>query len=408
MNMLIIGNGFDLAHDRPTTYADFLKFLDYILLARDFLADKSQFENNLATDINCCAVKEYILSSFDTRRNPGAETGWNKNTAVQELYECLDNNIWYEYFCSIHKENKIRGNNWIDFEGEIREIIEFLDRKIVNIYDQINCVYDEIASSLSTSDDAPSKLTCFCSKINFTDYKRINKTSGPVTYFNLIEKTYQDLQRLIRCLEIYLDDCVGKMPILHYSPDIWELDIDYVLSFNYTSIPLGIYPSLNAQPHNIHGCAEAKRLPAENNMVLGVNEYWVGDDKNTHTNFNLYKKFVQRIIKETGIDYKRVLRYMQSEDNKRKTVLEVKNSDSPYTNHFYIFGHSLDITDGDILREIIETDDTDTTIFYRDKQQQANQIANLSKVLGQDELLKRTFSISPTIIFKKQADMKEL
>ena len=87
MNMLIIGNGFDLAHDRPTTYADFLKFLDYILLARDFLADKSQFENNLATDINCCAVKEYILSSFDTRRNPGAETGWNKNTAVQELYE---------------------------------------------------------------------------------------------------------------------------------------------------------------------------------------------------------------------------------------------------------------------------------------------------------------------------------
>ena len=88
-------------------------------------------------------------------------------------------------------------------------------------------------------------------------------------------------------------------------------------------------------------------------MILGVNEYWEGDDKNTHTNFNLYKKFVQRIIKETGIDYKRVLRYMQSEDNKRKTVLEGKNSDSPYINHFYIFGHSLDVTDGDIFREII-------------------------------------------------------
>ena len=102
-------------------------------------------------------------------------------------------------------------------------------------------------------------------------------------------------------------------------------------------------------------------------MILGVNEYWEGDDKNTHTNFNLYKKFVQRIIKETGIDYKRVLRYMQSEDNKRKTVLEGKNSDSPYINHFYIFGHSLDVTDGDIFREIIETDDADTTIFYKDK-----------------------------------------
>ena len=143
-------------------------------------------------------------------------------------------------------------------------------------------------------------------------------------------------------------------------------------------------------------------------MILGVNEYWEGDDKNTHTNFNLYKKFVQRIIKETGIDYKRILRYMQSEDNKRKTVLEGKNSDSPYINHFYIFGHSLDVTDGDIVREIIKTDDADTTIFYKDKQQQANQIANLSKVLGQAKLLEYTFSISPTVIFKQQADMEKL
>lgn len=99
---------------------------------------------------------------------------------------------------------------------------------------------------------------------------------------------------------------------------------------------------------------------------------------------------------------------MRSEDNKRKTVLAGKNPDSPYTNHFYIFGHSLDVTDGDILREIIETDDADTTIFYRNKQQQANQIANLSKVLGQEKLLERVFSVSPTIIFKRQKDMVNL
>ena len=57
------------------------------------------------------------------------------------------------------------------------------------------------------------------------------------------------------------------------------------------------------------------------------------------------------------------------------------------------------------MREIIKTEDADTTIFYKNKQQQANQIANLSKVLGQDELLERTFSTSPSIIFKKQAEM---
>lgn len=403
MNMLIIGNGFDLAHERPTTYADFLKFLDYILLARDFLADRLQFENNLATDINCCTVKEYILSSFDTRRNPGAETGWNKNHAIQEIYECLNKNVWYEYFQLIRQENEIHGENWIDFEGEIREVIKFLDREIKDIY-------DDLPKSLFSPQFVPIKIACFCERLDFTEYNQVNKKSSSYknTYYDLIEKSYQDLQNLIRCLEIYLDSCVGKMQVHQFSPDIRELKIDYVLSFNYTTIPADIYPLLNMHPHNIHGCAKTERPAKENNMVLGVNEYWEGDDKNTHTNFNLYKKFVQRIIKETGIDYKRVLRYMQSEDNKRKTVLEGKNPDSPYTNHFYIFGHSLDITDGDILREIIETDDADTTIFYKDKQQQANQIANLSKVLGQAKLLEYTFSISPTVIFKQQADMEKL
>lgn len=29
MNILIVGNGFDLAHGLPTKYADFLKFIDF-------------------------------------------------------------------------------------------------------------------------------------------------------------------------------------------------------------------------------------------------------------------------------------------------------------------------------------------------------------------------------------------
>lgn len=132
-------------------------------------------------------------------------------------------------------------------------------------------------------------------------------------------------------------------------------------------------------------------------MVLGVNEYWDDSEKDFRTNFNCYKKFVQRIIKETGIEYKKALQIVAAELDSRKKVSNI-----------YIFGHSLDVTDGDILREIIKTPGVVTTIFYRNKQQQANQIANLSKVLGQDELLARVFSTSPTIIFKQQADMKKL
>lgn len=402
MNMLIIGNGFDLAHRRPTKYEDFLRFLEAIQRTRDIFEDKQQFISWLDGQNFSAPIKEYILSAYESRKSNGMAEANNENLLIQEIYNFLDKNVWYPYFRWISVNNFAKGKNWVDFESEIREIIEFLDH-------QISDLYDYLPPAPGVFPDSTRKIEFFWSQLDFTDYNLRNhgSASRQNTYFDLIEKTYQDLEKLIRCLEIYLDDCVAKMPIKCYSPDIKELECGSILSFNYTAIPTNIYPSLT-NTHNIHGHAKADRPAAENDMVLGVNEYWEGDDKNTRTNFNLYKKFVQRIIKDTGIGYKRALRYMQSEDNKRKTVLEGKNSDSPYINHFYIFGHSLDVTDGDIFREIIETDDADTTIFYKNKQQQANQIANLSKVLGQAKLLEYTFSISPTVIFKQQADMEKL
>lgn len=388
MNMLIIGNGFDLAHGRPTAYSDFLQFLEYILSAKRHQGNKSQFQAVLDDKCKCPAVKDYILSSFDTRQNAGKGAVWNTNAAVQELYDCLNKNVWYGYFQQLHKKNKMCGKSWIDFEGEIRKIIEYLDRKDID-------VYSKLSDSKNIFDGIASPIFDFYSNLDFSEYNQANNIDPSAnTYFDFIEKTYQDLEKLIRCLEIYLDACAVKMPVRYCSPDIQRLRIDSVLSFNYTSIPADIYPSLT-NIHYIHGCAKADRPAAENNMVLGVNEYWDGPEKDTRTNFNLYKKFVQRIIKETGIDYKNTLNKMSAGAGRGP-------------DNIYIFGHSLDITDGDILREVMLTKGVVTTIFYRNKQQQANQIANLSRVLGQDELLERTFSTSPAIIFKRQAEMAGL
>lgn len=399
MNMLIIGNGFDLAHDRPTSYADFLRFLSNILCAKGHLGTKAEFEPRLPKD--CPTVRDYILSSFDTRKNPRSNSVGNTNNAVQEIYNCLDKNVWYEYFSGIWREGSINGKNWIGFEQEILEVIDFFDHGIKNIHSPIS---DNVETETDADRDM-NKLNrfwrLFRTKIQQEEVKKC-------LWFDFVDKTYRDLQDLVRCLEIYLDDCVGKMPIVRYSPDIQELKIDSVLSFNYTTIPTDIYPSLNTHTHCIHGRAKSDRPAEENDMVLGVNEYWEGNDKNTHTNFNLYKKFVQRIMKRTGIDYKKALNRMVHDYGVVKTSYERVNQQPPNCNNVYIFGHSLDITDRDILMEVIQTPGVVTTIFYRNKQQQANQIANLSKVLGQDELLERTFSTSPTIIFKQQADMKKL
>lgn len=402
MNMLIIGNGFDLAHGRPTTYVDFLKFAESVMRIQTFTGGQTEFQESLS-GLNA-QVKEYVLNLHkDTAVSQVNGQILTNNQTIQEIWNCLDKNVWYIYFRWIRANDLGRGKNWVDFESEIREIIKFLDH-------QISDPYDCLPSTPRVFPDSTRKIKFFWSQLDFTDYNLRNHKSSSYhnTYFDLIEKTYQDLEKLIRCLEIYLDDCVAKIPVTRYSPDIKQLKCDSILSFNYTAIPTDIYPSLT-NTHNIHGHAKADRPAAENDMVLGVNEYWDGDDKNTHTNFNLYKKFVQRIIKETGIGYKKALRvmlskYKDSEHNHAKT----KGYIGSWHHEVYIFGHSLDVTDGDILREVIQTEGIVTTIFYKDKQQQANQVANLSKVLTQDELLERTLSTSPTIIFKQQADMKKL
>lgn len=76
--------------------------------------------------------------------------------------------------------------------------------------------------------------------------------------------------------------------------------------------------------------------------------------------------------------------------------------------NLYIFGHSLDDTDGDILRKLILNDNVYTTIFYHDEETHARQIANLVKVIHQDELIRRTGGSAKTIQFKPQQGMDEI
>lgn len=62
----------------------------------------------------------------------------------------------------------------------------------------------------------------------------------------------------------------------------------------------------------------------------------------------------------------------------------------------FIFGHSLDSTDKDVLREFLLNDDIVTTIFYYNQEVYERKLANLVKVLGSDELLFRMYGKNPS------------
>mgnify|MGYP001207840005 FL=1 len=98
--------------------------------------------------------------------------------------------------------------------------------------------------------------------------------------------------------------------------------------------------------------------------------------------FSLRKKYeISAIVKENGIVKKhhRVVKYHK----------------------VFIFGHSLDITDKDILKKFILNENVKIIIFYTDKEDYKKKIINLIKIIGQDELVKRTGGKNKTIVFQK-------
>lgn len=163
----------------------------------------------------------------------------------------------------------------------------------------------------------------------------------------------------------------------------------------------------------IHGETKINNTIELNNMVLGIDEYLPEKRKDKDIEFVGFKKYYQRIYKQTGCEYKnwveKIRRFKQEVDEKLKNQypLQIPYGEVPnkYRNQLYIFGHSLDATDKDVLRDLILNDNVYTTIFYPNKEELGRKIANLVKVIGQDELIRRTRGSTKTIEFKQQQDM---
>lgn len=404
MNILVIGNGFDLEHGLPTMYKDFLDFIKGIsnLVLGEFVNRKYVFEENISKNesINNY-VKSFLLK--DELFNSDGFNKWKEEKNVKELIELSEKNVWISYFCD--KKND-QNRTWIDFESEISEVIQVLD------YMRKNRIKRNIDKNEYCDKEKEKCEIEIIKLINRKDNEKISSIynlSNAEYFEKVIKVLINDLNDLIRCLEIYLEDYVGKIIIEYISPNIKNIKIDKVLSFNYTDTYKKIYTKGdNSIEYNfIHGKADLKKhtIKDMNNMVLGIDEYLKDDLKNKEIDFIEFKKYFQRIYKKTGSEYKKWINEM----NRNNT-----------TNNIYFFGHSLDITDKDILKELIMEsgfkennrykENTKVTIFYYDKKAYASQIANLVKVIGQDELIERVSGVKPTIIFeeKKQSISIEL
>lgn len=402
MNILVIGNGFDLAHKLPTKYTDFLEFINVI---KQIVGVKSSADIQYISWGNIHPEIKMLIE-----RNMGnAEE--NLPLQDEEWKKLLDDNIWVDYFL---KNTMYLKYNWIDFEKEIGKVIHSLE---VDMFE---------AKKEYELDDNMDELSNVYLKRLYSKYSRTTRSAsaltntyyGTVTFRQIRDKVLDDLNRLIRALELYLSDYVEVIKIQKLSPDIKKLInnnedevINKILSFNYTSTYNRAYGCekfiLDEDIDYIHGKAKGINTIESNNMVLGIQESLSEEKKNENVEFIAFKKFYQRIYKETGCKYKEWVEKIIEDENK-PWIINGKDCSKDYIHNVYIFGHSLDVTDGDILRDFIRHNNVRTTIFYRNKEQHGQQIANLVKVIGQDELIRRTGGKTKTIEFRLQQEMIEV
>ena len=340
-SILIIGNGFDIEHNLPTKYVDFLD-----LTSEDYKNSKAY------SDLFSMGFK----GDIDSIRKDIKETLGDSNTVIQYIRARLE-------------ENQNIGNNWVDFEQEIARAVKYAERKF---YGEVLEPFEESEYDSLPLDFDPTGC----------DSKRF----------------HEDFYRLLCAFEIYISRIVNTIECQYYSDDIQRIRPDLVISLNYSNTYERLYSKFRRIDY-IHGKALIKSVESRkgdkdlqpedyrdaNHIILGMNEYLDKPDLKEKTEFIAFRKYFQRITKHTGIEYRKFL-----------------NCGKEDSLNVYVFGHSLDPTDSELLSEIIGHEKAKTTIFYHNESAYISEVTNLIKIFGKEFVIDKCHGDDPDISFRLQ------
>lgn len=415
--LLITGNGFDIANGLPTRYVDFMKYMGE---AKDYyFGDSSSNLNFIKSD--GCKLSSYfvprmsykilykkaeelaIISNVEPmnaaysayrsyvgkylNEHGGITCDFPKNDVLKNglmldkhdanieiatknfyeynacmMYTFIHGNLWLDYFSELIKKDI--GKNWIDFESEIFKVIEVIEGMLIANRDGAS------AKILPNEGKIYSISDFMAMKNDVLDKSELVGANG------FISTLQSELVIFVRCLEVYMllieqtpSECIKKVPAFEH------LDyVDWLLNFNYTDTFIRHYSQgVGLDLYNadfIHGRA------GYNNLIVGIHETLGEYLENNLLDCSYFKKYFQRIFFKTGMKYKRWIH------SKKKDEPDIE---------VYIFGHSLDVTDGEVLRSVILNDNVKrTVIFYHSQDSYVNQINNLTRIIGKDNLITKT------------------
>ena len=366
--ILILGNGFDLAMGRKTSYNDFLEFAEKLFAEKEIQLEDFLYSNQI--DI--------------------------------EKYR---NNLYIQFI----NENKFKlGDNWSNLEimiSQLAEAIDFFRLNSDKLYYENGELYPKYAGTFHKmmNEEGNSASKIFIGTIMFKFYYSSgwDKLERELAISELNNLFINHLDLLTELLEIYLSyrDYID-FEVEQIIPSETALDaIDRIseanmISFNYTHTPNEFYKIPIEKSHFIHGEIDLKRRKHKiNTMVFGI------EDKGNEVNSDLipYQKYYQRIVKETGGKYEAFFKISRED---LFGGLNEKN--------IIVFGHSVDPLDKEIFQNCFSLTSHYSYNYrfiftYYNESAKRSIIKNLAIILGKDKLVELTGNRN--VVFIKSDDI---
>lgn len=371
MNILLLGNGYDLNYNLPTSYRNFLLTIDFLIKSN---LDNIHTVGDVFGNVGLHNEDEFIARSYAAYKETYAEVSLDTKT-LEGLVDRAKRNIWFSYF--LRSFNREAG--WIDVEREIAFVVSrlqsFFDKAEVNflpskVFEKVGSKYIIMeAFNFFVAEDHYSRnaLPTGIRKIKpeytveyplgsgdhvINKEKIIGELNDALIEFAEILKTY---------LQCFIDKTVEKLVEQGTIAQLHPLaHTDVVITFNYTNT----YESFGsaAQVFHIHGNVKDK-------IVLGINPDKNDEKETINTDFVAIKKYFQRTYYGTDTPY---LRWLCD-------LLNNGGGDSDI--HLLVMGHSLDVTDEDIIRGLFGLA-SEITVIYHSESSKSSLIRNLVTIFG--------------------------
>ena len=368
---VILGNGFDIECGLPTDYRSFLSFLASIKCIIEKKADTIDNKTNAIGHLKLHEVirKQLVIEDVDT-----------------SYWEKVLKTFWFKYF-----QEAIIKNGWVDFENEISKIIKWIEGSMFRKEDGQLLSEDDylIVDYNSALFDVLEYMIPNVSEIAGGG---ILQGKYDITFRDLAKHLRDELDVFIGGFEKFLLEYVSliipkkKNSIIELITKISPCEKRFVLSFNYTSTfeKMLEEAGIKADFCYVHGKAGSDR----NNMVLGIDEHLDKDEISNFISFAPFRKYNQRIFKET--------------DSRYVDWFSAFKSQRLIGKQLYIFGHSLGVSDKDILSSFILSRNMDTYVYYYSLENFNKLVGNMTAIIGMDNMIKMNGGTYRTMSFLPQ------